>query len=475
MLSRHSAAKILNQTRSKCKLALSSAVFWSFAATAVRFGGLVLVLPITIRLLPSQELGLWYVFLSIGGLATLLELGYAQTLTRSVGYLWVGAASLVPKGVLPSPEGERRTNYEALSTLLATMTSLYIAIGLIVILLLSSVGSYWIETKVSSLDCANSLRLAWIMYSLSVGLNMTGTLWPAALIGINGVRTSQQIFLSALLANYTVTVIGLFSGLGLWAVIAGNFIQAFVIQQVGRLMFLRRAGSEFLKARGKVEMGLVKTLWPQSWRTALVGLGTFMITQSNTLICGKFLGLETTASYGLTLQMISAISGVSATWVIVKVPTFNHLRARGEVHELSRLLVSRVRYSIASYLGLSAGFVLLGPLAISLIGSNTPLLPLSVTLIMLLFYFLESHHSFHAFSVLSENQNPFVFPALLSGIAIVLASYLLTPIFGVLGMIFSFGIIQMSFNNWWIVQRNLTSLGSNWSCYLRSLFGIGKL
>src|SRR5262249_55697048 len=76
-----------------------SAVGWSFLATALRFGWALFILPLVLRRVPPEELGLWYVFLSLGALASLIDFGFAQTINRAAGYLWAGAAELSPYGL----------------------------------------------------------------------------------------------------------------------------------------------------------------------------------------------------------------------------------------------------------------------------------------------------------------------------------------------------------------------------------------
>lgn len=449
---------------------LATAVFWSFLATGARFGGLILVLPVTIRMLLPSELGLWYVFLSLGGLASLLELGYAQSVSRSVGYLWVGASTLLPKGIACNSNTQKSIpNYEGIICLMTTMRVFYKFIGLAITLLLGVFATPWIWSKTMAIDNSLTLRLAWFMYVVSLGINMTGTLWPAALVGINGVRSSQKIFLCALLLNYGTTIVALLSNFGLWSVVLGSFAQAFTIQQAGRWRFMLLIGKNLSESPAQVDFNLIKVLWPQSWRTAVVSLGTFLILQSNTLVCSTFLGLDTTASYGLSLQLITALSGISAIWVTVKIPLFNQMRAAGKIESLTKILINRIRLSLCTYVVGSVTFILAGKKLLGMLGSRTDLLPTYILMLMLVFYLLECHHSFHVYSILSENQNPFVFPAIFSGITIVLASSFFTPRIGVLGLVLSFGVVQLCFNNWWIVLRNTRGLRLSYSQYLKRL------
>src|ERR1043165_4400850 len=78
-----------------------SAVSWSLIAAALRSGSALLLLPLILWRIPSDEFGLWYVFVSLGWLAGLMDLGFAHTATRAGGYLWAGSPTLLPFGIDP--------------------------------------------------------------------------------------------------------------------------------------------------------------------------------------------------------------------------------------------------------------------------------------------------------------------------------------------------------------------------------------
>src|SRR6266478_1189556 len=110
--------------RSAWSRANQSAVAWSFLATGFRLLSGVLVLPLMVRRLPSDHLGLWYVFLSLQGIASLFDLGFSPAVTRAAGYLWAGAQQLREFGIAPvdaDTHANLQPNYELLSSLVATM------------------------------------------------------------------------------------------------------------------------------------------------------------------------------------------------------------------------------------------------------------------------------------------------------------------------------------------------------------------
>lgn len=51
-----------------------------------------------IKILNSAELGVWYTFTSLYGLAMLIDFGFQTIITRNVSYLWSGAQNVKSEG-----------------------------------------------------------------------------------------------------------------------------------------------------------------------------------------------------------------------------------------------------------------------------------------------------------------------------------------------------------------------------------------
>src|SRR2546423_3330112 len=176
-----------------------SAVAWSFVATALRFGSALFILPLILRRLPAEELGLWYVFLSLGTLATLVDFGFAPTISRVTAYLWAGARELKPYGLDDLSSSSRESSIDAqpnlplLSRLIAALKVYYLTLGGTAFVLLGTVGGWWVFSKSRDLPNASSLRIAFFVYALGVALNLVGNMWLYVLNGINRVRASLQL------------------------------------------------------------------------------------------------------------------------------------------------------------------------------------------------------------------------------------------------------------------------------------------
>ena len=239
-------------------------------------------------------------FLSLQGIASLFDLGFSPTVTRAAGYLWGGAKELRKFGVA-SVEDNRdhpEPNYRLLSGLVATMRLDYRVFGITSGAVMLLAGGTWIWLKTEHLPDAGSLRLCYAVFVFGGFLNATGDLWPALLSGINGVRAAQKILVGSAFINLVVIVGGLLANLGIWSLVFATMGAGLFIRLAGRLAFFETATSN-LDRYSRPNLHLIATLWPTAWRTGLVSLGAFLILSANTLICSAFLGLKSTASYGL--------------------------------------------------------------------------------------------------------------------------------------------------------------------------------
>lgn len=462
------AVRIVRQLFSKI---FRTAVAWSFLATALRFGSALFVLPLVLRRVPSEELGLWYVFLSFGALATLVDFGFAPTISRVTAYLWAGARELTPYGLprdvdLSEQFSDARPNLPLLSRLIAALKAYYALLGSVAFLLLLTLGGWWIYKKTAELPNAHSLRIAFVVYAIAVALNLVGGMWLYALNGINRVRESLQLNVSVAVENYAIAIGGLLGGLRIWALVIGNLAMGVTERLVGRFLFRKYSRIE----NSRADMHMLGVLWPNAWRTGIVTVATYCGLQANTLVCSAFLGLKITGSYGLTLQAITLLVAVSSVWVAVKFPFINQLRAQGRLQEIAHLFRQRITLAMLTYLLGACVLLFFGRPVLTLLDTKTQFLPVPLLATMLIIYMLEAHHSLYAVLVFSENVNPFVIPAIISGTLIVTFSLLLTPKIGIWGMLLSQGIVQLCFNNWWPVVRGIRGLAVSpreyWASFL---------
>ena len=73
-------------------------VLWNYAATFLKIAASVLLLPIILRRMPTEMVGIWSVFMTITAFSTLLDFGFSPSFTRNVTYIFSGVRTLQKKG-----------------------------------------------------------------------------------------------------------------------------------------------------------------------------------------------------------------------------------------------------------------------------------------------------------------------------------------------------------------------------------------
>lgn len=454
----------------------ASAVAWSFVFTIVRIGGNLLVLPLMLRKLPSEDLGFWYVFLSLAGISSLVDMGFFPTMSRVTAYLWAGAKEIPVHGVATVEDKDGRPaepNYQLLADLVRTMRLYYLALGIIITLLMGIFGTMWISSKAHLAQDSRLILGAWLLFLPGLFINTTTGMWHPLLSGINRVRLGQQIFVWALVANYVVVFAGLLLGAGLFAPVAGYLLMGLVSRLAAQAKFSALTRSSIHASSARSSRKLLAALWPTAWRTGIVTLGIYATLNLGTLICQAYLGPRVTASYGLSLQLAAAAVSFATAFIAVKTPLIAQMRTRGAVRNIGNLVISRMRMFYAALLLLALAAIFFGePVLRDWLHSRTPLLPTPILAALLIVVGLEGHHAVFREITLTTHHNPFAKPVVIAGIAVVLLTLVLVRLIGVWGLVVAPGIVQLCFNNWWTVLVGLRTLDLSAGEYMARLFGI---
>ena len=96
-------------------------IIWGYLAQFLNIGVGILILPMILKKLSSQELGIWYIFLAISNLVYLLDFGFLPTIQRNISYVFSGAQELKEEGI--SKIG-KEINYQLLYDLIAVSKKL---------------------------------------------------------------------------------------------------------------------------------------------------------------------------------------------------------------------------------------------------------------------------------------------------------------------------------------------------------------
>lgn len=427
-------------------------IIWGYFAQFFSIASGIITLPLILRILSADEIGMNYLMLTVGSLVSLFDFGFAPQFGRNITYIFSGAQKLKKEGVDIMDQGSE-INYHLLTTMIHTARYIYRRLAIIVLITMTTLGSLYIYKVTNGFTNINNSFLIWIVYSVSTFFNIYYSYYTSLLTGKGLIMESRKATVYSRLVYIILTFAFLFSGLGLLGVALANLAAPFVNRYISSYFFFTTELKEKIysfKISTQEKVDLFKTIWHNARKLGLVFVGSYAITKLSMFLAGLYLSLAEIASYGLMIQLFGLIMTIAGTLFGIYQPRFSALRIEGDNTSLIKEFAFTMHiYYILYILGAST-LVILGPWALSLIGSNAVLPSLSILSIFALIIFLEGNHSSFATFIVTKNNIPFVESALLAGGCIALGSYfsLAFTSLGILGLILAQGITQLVYANW---------------------------
>lgn len=427
-------------------------VHWGFLAQGLNVATGLLLLPMVLHYLSTEEVGLWFVFMSLAGLAQLLELGFQPTIARNVAYVYAGAQNLNAHGFTPNTE-YTSLNIELLQQLYAAARKIYLLVACAALITLVFIGSAYIATLISLNMSLITTLLAWLVFVLGYVINFYFGYFNGFLQGRGDITAANKVIVAGRLAMIIFSGFFLAFGMGLFGLGVASLLSSAIGRFLAGKYFWRdkSVGTTMLaKIKASGHNPLISIIWPNASRFGLVGLGGFLITRANVLIASSFLGLAEAASYGLTFQILLAISGLAGVILNLNMPRLSGDQVRGYQERIICNFGKSLAAAWLIFIACVVFLILFGSGMLEMIASRTHLLSESLVVVFSIVMFLELNHSLCAVYLTTYNEILFVRAALVSGVCIVVASILFVTVwhFGVWGLVLSQGVVQVTYNNW---------------------------
>lgn len=457
-------------------------IIWSYVGTICTLLSQAVWLPIILFCVNTNELGLWYIFVSMGAISSLLDMGFSSQISRAVVYAWTGAEELKKTGVEEIHPKDGRHNFVLVKSLMRTCRLLYLSISFLAAVAMIVAGYFYLHEVVDTSDIYN-VDAAWFIYIASVCLNLCWSYYPAVLLGIGDVSSYNRANVISKVVLITFGSALLASGCGIMGLCIATLASG-VSQKLISRYWLEKKHSLFsifsaLPENSKYNSPyLLKTLWHNAWRDGLVTISLYATTQASVLISGAFFALEQSAVYSISMQIINSIISLARGMAAGYMPSIQSAFAERNIKEIKGM-VSRsvVSYYAVCISGIAifelVGFPLLRWIKPELAMEQVFFAVLAVHLIM-----MDKHRLSAAF-ISAQNMLPFTVPFIVSAFACVVVSYLSLSVFGMglYGLVLMPFAVQCSYNNWkWNMEINKTLGTSEYSLFVLGVkYYVGKL
>lgn len=424
-------------------------VFWAYLAQGLNIGAGLIMLPLVARYLHSDDFGLWLVFMTLAALAQLLEFGFQPTLIRNVAYVYSGAVTLKRIGV-PTKAVPGTINLRLLADVWGASRKIYRVVALVALVVLWGIGSVYITSLTTMNQSIFLCLLAWFSFAAGYVLNFYFGYVSGFLMGRGDIASANKAIVFSRCVFLFLGAVALILGFGLLGLGFANLVSAFVGRALAWNFMYSRKSLEMFEIKNIAPRNyMVKLLWHNSYRMGIVQLGAFLIQRSSLLLASSFLGLSVAASYGMTMTVLLTITAVGMVIMQVSIPKISALQS-GNTHgeELVSKYGEILLISWFFYIASAILLIFFAPLFLSIISSKTQLLDTSLLVFSCVIFALELNHTIAATYLTTTNRVPFVIPAILSGVGIVLLGLAFVQWLGVVGLLLSQFIVQLAYNNW---------------------------
>jgi O-antigen/teichoic acid export membrane protein len=427
-------------------------VIWNYAATFLKIASSALLLPFILKMMPTEMVGIWSIFMTISALSVLLDFGFNPSFTRNITYVLSGVRNLKTNGFEYVASPAHSIDYSLLKGVIGAMRWFYFRAAIILLFILSTLGTYYLNKILQTYKGSQSeVYIAWALLCIISTYNLFTLYYDSLLLGAGLVKKSKQIIIIGQVVYLVIATYLIMFGYGLIAIVSAQASSVLIVRFLSYRTFFTRKIKQQLSAvipRSRVE--LMNTIYPNALKIGLTSLGGFMVQKSSIVIGSLFLSLEKIASYGITIQLVSVIAGLAGIYTATYLPKIAQLRIENKIAAIKELYLKGQIVLILTYIGGGLVLVFGGYWAFAIIGSHTQLISRNLIIIALIVYFLESNHSIAGNILLSKNEVPFFKASLLSGALTVLLLLLLFQLkySGLWVMIIAQGIAQGIYQNW---------------------------
>jgi hypothetical protein len=295
----------------------------SAVATRVWTGlaGIVTLLFIS-RFLGSVEQGYYYAFWSLLALQSFVELGLLVVIVSVASHEWAHL-SMSGRGRLDGPARH-------VGRLVALGRFVIVWFGLLTLLFVLVAGGTGYVFLMHTGPVDTGWRLPWLAAIVFAGGVLFLSSLLALLEGCNQVRQIHRLRLMQAIAASSALWFALAHGWELWSV-AAMLATSWIVGTTYVAIRYRDLLRALAQGPSAPEFSWRADVWPMQWPLALQGMAAYFMYSMFVPVTFAYAGAAAAGRVGMAVQIGTAVSGIAATWVLVRQPQLGVLYARRDV------------------------------------------------------------------------------------------------------------------------------------------------
>lgn len=336
--------------KNKIKSIFNSSTIMTWGSFLSKSFSLILVVPLVLKQFGPEEIALWFLFSTIIGLQSLIDLGFTPSFVRLIAYAFSG----MQKESLSSDKFHttNQINYSFVTEIYVTLRSLFLLLSLLWMVLLTFGGSFAVNQNIEILSRPFDGWICWIIIIFTSVFYFYSNNYSAFLQGINKIallRRWETIFNTlSIFSSFIV----LFLGGGLIELIIAN--QIWVLFSGIRNFFLVKYFFKKLSINSthlfKIDKDIFVFVWSAAWKSGLGVIMSFGITQLTGVFYAQGRDVIMVGQYLFALRIITVISQFSQAPFYSKIPYLAALYAKNNIEEIKKISQKSTNLAFLSFI-----------------------------------------------------------------------------------------------------------------------------
>jgi O-antigen/teichoic acid export membrane protein len=441
------------------RIAFGAAAHWVSRGVTI-FLGLVLM-PVLIRNLPREEVGLWLLLGQSWAVMGILDLGFGATLIRRIA-LAKGKSGGDVTTVL------NETSLSEIADLVASSRRIYRWMAFAVFLISLGSGFYYLANLELKEVRLEMVWVAWSIICASQALMVWQTPWACLLQGMGYVGWEALLVAmtngGTLVAQITVVMFG--GGIVSLAVLATVGI---VIQRILLMWMMRKRNPEFFILQGKWNPAVMKGMPGLAFRTWISSLGSVLVLNTDSFFIASMEGAENIPAYRAAYLIALNLHIMAGVFVQSASVFTSQLWQAGNLPEVHRIFQRNLRIGFCLIACCGSAVFFAGKSLFDLWLGPGNYVGETVVFLLLLVFFLEQQSFIILHSCRATDSEPFAFWMLVGGLLKLVLAAVLVRWIGLLGLALATLLCQVPTSYPWIWRLGLKRLQYPLSRYSRGV------
>lgn len=426
-----------------------SDVIWSYAAQFFNLATGLITLPLILKMLSAEEVGLNYILISLASIITLFDMGFSGQFARFITYIFSGAQELQKDGM--STNKSDVVNQHLLATTILTAKKIYKFIAFIAFVTLVSLGTIYVWHVTNGFSSIDNIIVIWCISCLASYFNIYYLYLNSFLQGRGMIKQTKQAQVYSRVFQVLLTFILLLCGFGLLGVVIANLLAPFVLRYFSYNAFFDSYIKDVIsnnKVTNSEMKEIFQILFYNAKKMGVIGILSSIIGYASTIVIGGFLTLKDVGSYGLMMQLIGIVVTLSSTYFYSLTPKLGSLIVLDKKEQF-RKNVGLSLFSFYILYAIGIFFLMLAPVVFKYFEFHTQLPGYGILIAYSFYKLLEQNQSIYSQLLLITNDLVFYPSAVVTGIvSFALLIIMLYVGCGLWGVVFSQAIPLFAYAAW---------------------------